>query len=431
MRKTSVFKAFGPLFCAFILVAILLFSPLNKTHRYTEKETDKFANLPQSIEVFTSDNIKHQALENKKYLPIMGSSELFKFDSFHPSVLAAKYQRDYAPFLIGFNGAHSLAHYFYMDGLKNELNHRKLIFIFSPQWFKTKKSKQGEISLHGGMVSSAFKRYVTTKDLYHYIKSADPSDITTKFMAKRLLKFSLIKGDFLLRKNLTLLAHGKKLDMSLKAINSLQYNFLEAEDALFQKLFLPVSFVNIKDLEKKLPNKYDQKKLDHLAYKLGKKQSKSNPYGINDFFFKYEVGKGFKKMKNAQIKTNFLHGMEYNDLQLLLNLFAKNHNDVLFVIPPVNGKWMKYTGLRQSMMKKFSKKIKYQLNSQGFNNVVDFVGCNNEPYFMYDTIHIGKRGWLALDQKITKFMKKANAPENYQINNQEFLSKGWLEVDNH
>jgi len=427
MRKVSIFKALGPLFCAFALVVFLLFSPFNKIRRYTEKETDKFANLPQSTEVFTSYNIKHQALENQKYLPILGSSELFRFDPFHPSVLADKYQRDYAPFLIGFNGTHSLAHYFYMDGLKNELNNRKLIFIFSPQWFKAKRNKQGEVSLHGGMNSSSFKRYITTKDLYHYIRFADSSDETVKFMAKRLLNFQPVKEDFILRKNLTLLARGKKLDMGLKAINNLQSNLLEAEDALFQRLFIPISFVNIKGLEKSLPSKYNNKKLDRLAYKLGKKQSKSNPYEINDFIFKYDVGKGFKKMKNVQAKTSFLHGVEYNDLQLLLNLFAKNHNDVLFVIPPVNGKWMKYTGLRQSMMRKFSKKIKHQLNSQGFNNIVDFVDCNDESYFMYDTIHIGKRGWVALDQEVIKFMKKPYLFEEIKINNQDFLSKEWLE----
>ena len=83
------------------------------------------------------------------------------------------------------------------------------------------------------------------------------------------------------------------------------------------------------------------------------------------------------------------------------------------------------------MMKKFAAKVKYQLNSQGFNHVVVFVNRNNEPYFMYDTIHIGKRGWVALDQEIIKFLKKPYAFEEIKINNQKFLSRKWLKIVNH
>jgi D-alanine transfer protein len=431
MRKISVLKALGPLLCAFILVAILLFSPFNRPCQYTEKETDKFANLASSVEVYTNDDIKHQALEYKKYLLVIGSSELNRFDPFHPSVLADKYKRDYRPFLIGFNGTHCLAHYFCMDTLDRELKDRKLVFIFSPQWFRTKKNKQGKVISLGGMNSSAFNRYVTSKDLYGFIKNADSSDAITKFIAKRLLNFSAVKRNLILQKSLSSLSQGDCPEMYLKVITNLQYHFLNAEDILFQKMFIPINFKNIKNFEKILPDKYDRKKLDRLAYALGKKQSKSNPYGINDTIFKYDVGVGVKRLKNFQAKTDFLHGVEYNDFQLILNQFAQNHNEVLFVIPPVNGKWMKHTGLRQSMMKKFASKVKYQLNSQGFNHVVDFVDRNNEPYFMYDTIHIGKRGWVALDQEIIKFMKRPYASEKIKINNQKFLSKEWLEMDDH
>ncbi|MDR1521570.1 MAG: D-alanyl-lipoteichoic acid biosynthesis protein DltD [Streptococcaceae bacterium] len=428
MRKISILKALGPLFCAFFLVFILLFTPFNQIHRYTEKETDKFAVSPQSVETYIGNSIKHQAFANKKYLPIMGSSELARFDPFHPSVLADKYQRSYTPFLIGFNGTHSLAHYFYMDNLNREMKGRKLIFIISPQWFKSKKNKHGKIVTNRGINSLSFDTYITLEDVYRYIKHANPCDKTTKFMTKRLLSFPSVKRNFILQKNLILLSRGKKTGKYLATINNLQYCFLKAEDSLFQKIFFSVGSSNIKRLERILPSTYSHKKLDRLACKLGAKQSKSNPYEINDKFFKHKIVAGLHKLKNFQAKTDFLHGVEYNDLQLLLNLFAQNHNDVLFVIPPINGRWMQYTGLRQSMMRKFSKKIKYQLNLQGFNNIVDFVDRNHEPYFMYDTIHLGKRGWVALDQEIIKFMNKTKGTDKIKIDNQQFLSKKWLKV---
>ncbi|MFK5276901.1 D-alanyl-lipoteichoic acid biosynthesis protein DltD, partial [Lactococcus lactis] len=44
-------------------------------------------------------------------------------------------------------------------------------------------------------------------------------------------------------------------------------------------------------------------------------------------------------MINLERHYKFLESPEYQDFQQLLNVFAKNNNDVLFVIQPVNGSW--------------------------------------------------------------------------------------------
>ncbi len=75
----------------------------------------------------------------------------------------------------------------------------------------------------------------------------------------------------------------------------------------------------------------------------------------------------------------------------------------MFIIPPVNEKWSDYTGLSQEMLQGFAKKIKFQLNSQGFNRIADFVNQAGTNYFMEDTIHLGWKGWLAADQQIRPF----------------------------
>ncbi len=56
---------------------------------------------------------------------------------------------------------------------------------------------------------------------------------------------------------------------------------------------------------------------------------------------------------------------------MVLNEFAKHQTDVLFVIPPVNERWMNYTGLNKDMYRATVAKIKYQLTSQGFNHIAD------------------------------------------------------------
>lgn len=43
---------------------------------------------------------------------------------------------------------------------------------------------------------------------------------------------------------------------------------------------------------------------------------------------------------------------------------------------------------------------------------------------MTDTIHLGWRGWLAVDQKVDPFLTKKTKPVHYQIND-DFYSKEW------
>lgn len=442
MRK-QILKAIGPLVAAFFLVLILLFSPLNKAHKYTSKELDSFAfSMPKGA--FVSETIKRQVFSSKKYLPLIGSSELSRFDPFHPSILAKKYNRDYTPFLIGSVGTQSLTHYFYLNELGKEIANRKIVFIISPQWFECKKNKQGKV-ISKGIAQEAFAKFVHMEGIYQWIKSAEPSNIQTQFLARRLLEFPSINKSSNMKELLTSLAQGEEPSEHLQFYNNFQYSFTKAEDSLFEKEAMPmsvltelfdyffqkqvpsVSTVNVKPLEKRLPENYDDKELDSLAYQMGKEASSGNSLWINDKFYNRNIRTKIKEYKNFQAKTSYLHGIEYTDFQLLLNLFAKNNNDVLFVIQPVNQRWAKYAGLRQSMLEEFASKIKHQLNSQGFNNLVDYVNCGAEPYFMNDAIHMGKRGWVALDQNITKFWKSKRRPCKYKINNKKFLSQKWLD----
>ena len=117
--------------------------------------------------------------------------------------------------------------------------------------------------------------------------------------------------------------------------------------------------------------------------------------GIENQFYKTQVKDYLEKYKGYQKNYNFLKSSEYNDLQLVLEQFAKSKTNVIFVIPPVNAKWMAYTGLSEEMYQRTVEKIKFQLESQGFTNIADFSKDGDKPYFMQDTIHMGWNGWLA------------------------------------
>lgn len=175
---------------------------------------------------------------------------------------------------------------------------------------------------------------------------------------------------------------------------------------------------------KKLPERYSVGKLDAVATKLGENATGNNPFDVSKKFWNKRLKGNYKKLKGKQADYDYTQSPEFADFQLVLQQFKDNNMDVMFIIPPVNRKWMEYTGLSQEMLDRFDKKIIYQLQSQGFNNICDMTNVREEPYFMQDTIHLGWRGWLAADTYISPFMASKFEAPHYKMNDM-FYSKGW------
>ncbi|MCI1340734.1 D-alanyl-lipoteichoic acid biosynthesis protein DltD, partial [Furfurilactobacillus sp.] len=108
----------GPVITAFIILLLLLLSPINFAHN--SAETERRAAVSLAPQVFKGRQIKKQALAGK-YVPFFGSSELSRMDPLHPSVLAQKYHRNYRPFLLGAAGTQSLTQYYSMQTIDTQM----------------------------------------------------------------------------------------------------------------------------------------------------------------------------------------------------------------------------------------------------------------------------------------------------------------------
>ena len=237
-----------------------------------------------------------------------------------------------------------------------------------------------------------------------------------------------VQNDTILKQAIQKVAAGQELSSSMKTYLDLKYNQLQHEDELFSTLALKDNTQRITRVAKVLPDKYDFEQLDAIAYKLGQENTTNNPFEISNKFFDKNLRKKYKKLKGKQSKYSYVRSPEFADFQLVLNQFAKNNTDVIFVIPPVNKHWSDYTGLSQEMLQDFNQKITYQLRQQGFNNIVDLSKDDGERYFMQDTIHLGWRGWLKMDQAVAPFLTKDQPKPKYQIDNY-FYSKSWQQLD--
>ncbi|GGC75780.1 D-alanyl-lipoteichoic acid biosynthesis protein DltD [Enterococcus wangshanyuanii] len=414
--KKKLWGIIGPILISAVLLAVFFFAPfkidVDSKHVLSDASTSMATN------VLKGDAIKNKAIGSKEYVPFFGSSELSRISPFHPSVLAEKYDRNYRPFLLGAPGTQSLTQAMMMQSMGKNLSHKKVVFILSPQWF-----------VEQGVTNDYFNAYYSELQTYQWVSDLKTVTEDDKYFAERLLDFPKVRDDKRLTSALNDIRTGKLPDSSDKKYIELMLNMFSREDELFSKIGMVSKKQAIEKAEKRLPNVYDEQALDDLAITIGQKATNNNPFEISNPFYTKRVKKKLNHLENSQKNWNYLSSPEYSDLQLALSQLSQDNAEVLFIIPPVNKRWTDFTGLSQEMLQGFSKKVKYQLESQGFTNIADFSKECDTQYFMADTIHLGWRGWLAADQRIRPFLedKKVTTP-NYQLN-PTFYSKEWQEQD--
>ena len=406
----------GPVICAFLMVVTLLFFyPTKQRHDY---QSEKRSAVTLTAGSFKGRTQKVRALTDKKhrFVPYFGSSEWLRFDSMHPAVLSEKYKRNYRPYFLGQRGAASLTQYFGMQQMLPQIENKTAVYVISPQWF-TKK----------GYSPAAFQQYFNSDQLTSFLHQQE-GDMAAQYAAKRLLQ---LYPTVAMKDNVKKVADNQKLSNFDKQYIRLISRLNNREDALFSSLFSEHN-ENYEKLVQpqvnRLPDKFSYSDLEKFATRDAQRNTTNNDLGIDNKFYKHRLRKRIKKLKGTQKRFSYTKSPEYNDLQLVLNQFAKSKTNPIFVIPPVNAKWTAYTGLSQEKYQQAVKKIRYQLESQGFKNIADFSNDGGKPYFMQDTIHMGWLGWLAFDKAVNPFISNPKPAPNYQINNR-FFSKEWANYD--
>lgn len=412
--KKKLWMIFGPVIIAIAALLILLWAPINFKTVTPEKVNQAATSL--DARVLKGEDIKNTA-EEENYIPIIGSSELSRMDPFHPSSMAQKYHWKNQPFLLGNPGTASLTQAMNVSGMY-KLKNQKAVFIISPQWF-TK----------AGARSDAFKYYFSPLQLTGFILNSNHGNKDfNQYIAKRIIQLGISKGP-IENDAIQKIAAGEQITSFERFYLERSRSSLQSQDMLFGSSFLNDHQARINKATKQLPDDYNYKSLNKLAIKLAKNHSRENDLQIGDSFYRRQLNHRIAQYKNSHRKADYLHSPEYNDFQALLYMFKQNHVQVMFVIQPVNKKWMEYTGMPQSSLDNFDKKIKYQLKSQGFNDVVDLTTVKNSNYIAEDTIHMGWRGWLMLDKKLKPYYEDKHADPKatqYKMNNY-FLTDSWAQ----
>ena len=407
---------FGPVLIAGLLVFLLIFFyPTEMRHNLG---AEKRSAVATTIDSFKERSQKVRALSdpNMRFVPFFGSSEWLRFDGAHPAVLAEKYNRSYRPYLLGQRGAASLNQYFGMQQILSEIENKQAVFVISPQWFTESDYEP-----------AVFQEYFNSDQLTSFLENQS-GDISSQHASKRLLKqFSNVSMKDIVQKiaNKESLSEFDHMRIEIGSlINQKQANFF-GQFSIRQWLKYKE---HVEKYLNTIPDQFSYQAIEDVVKADAEKNTSNNEFGMDNRFYDTQIRDYLKKLKGSQTSYNYLKSSEYNDLQLVLTQFSKSKVNPIFIIPPVNKKWMDYAGLREDMYQQTVQKIRYQLESQGFNNIADFSKDGREPFFMKDTIHLGWLGWLAFDKAVDPFLSNPTPASTYHLN-ERFFSKDWATYD--
>ena len=80
---------------------------------------------------------------------------------------------------------------------------------------------------------------------------------------------------------------------------------------------------------------------------------------------------------------------------------GRRKSGALFHVP-LHGTWSDYTGFTEDRRSQYYENVRAIAMEYGIE-MLDLTGYEYEPYFMCDTMHLGWKGWLAVDRAFIDF----------------------------
>jgi D-alanine transfer protein len=381
---------FMPLILAFLVLFILVIIPNKWIESLIPKNRVGQAATELNPFMFQGKYVQQKMLNNSRYLPIYGSSELTRLDRFHPSNYFQVTKAGFTPFLIGRGGSESLIHFLNFSEHIGQLKGKKIVFVLSPQWFNPK-----------GADESHFVPNYSSLQGYDFAFNNKINPIVKKKAIKRLLTYSSVKDDPILStlyKAEVSNDQWTKREASLLRPIALSYRSLLEKKDLYYTLW--GSKARSRDVNPAVKGK-SWSQLEKAANQYGAKRVTNNPFYVeNSQYNKFKSM--LPSLKNSKINASYGKSVEYGDFQLVLDVLKQAGADPLFISVPVNGRYYDYMGFPKQGRTSYYKRIKKQIESEGFK-IADFSNHEYDPYFMKDTIHIGWKGWVYTDRAIKDF----------------------------
>ena len=327
-----------------------------------------------------------------KTLVVLGSSELGRVSE-HPFHIKQLFNYDdFHIMAIGGGNFQNIIQASMLGSLGNDFPKQKFILSESFIWFD-----------QFGMNPKAFLSRVSNEHVYYTLINPKISKETKEKFMKRVLELS--KDN----KNVyeTFERYKRRLvDHKGTIIDDWLIKMDVEKFALNNKIsfYFTGNVTPIPSSGPVTPN-YDWKELQNKYLNDAKVRTEGNDFGIEKRYYASEIQNRLEKLKNSAAKYKYDISTEYDDYALVLQMAKEMGLEVEVVNFPINGKWYDYIGIGPEQRAIYSKKITEITESFGYK-IMDLTSKEYEPYYMYDTVHPGWKGWPEVAEEMYKFFQK-------------------------
>ena len=327
-----------------------------------------------------------------KTLVVLGSSELGKVSE-HPFHIKQLFNYDdFHIMAIGGGNFQNIIQASMLGSLGNDFPKQKFILSESFIWFD-----------QFGMNPKAFLSRVSNEHVYYTLINPKISKETKEKFMKRVLELSKDNKNV----HETFERYKRRLvDHKGTIVDDWLIKIDVEKIALNNKIsfYFTGNVTPIPSSGPVTPN-YDWKELQNKYLNDAKVRTEGNDFGIEKRYYASEIQNRLEKLKNSAAKYKYDISTEYDDYALVLQMAKEMGLEVEVVNFPINGKWYDYIGIGPEQRAIYSKKITEITESFGYK-IMDLTSKEYEPYYMYDTVHPGWKGWPEVAEEMLKFYQK-------------------------
>ena len=384
-------QAFGIAFVLALLTLALYLQVINQKLANYYHVSDNSIRYNFEFTKYKGRDILKDNIDDKT-LVVLGSSELGKVSE-HPFHIKQLFNYDdFHIMAIGGGNFQNIIQASMLGSLGNDFPKKKFILSESFIWFD-----------QFGMNPKAFLSRVSNEHVYYTLINPKISKETKEKFMKRVLELSKdnknVHETFERYKRRLVDHKGTIVDDWLIKIDVEKF-------ALNNKIsfYFTGNVTPIPSSGPVTPN-YDWKELQNKYLNDAKVRTEGNDFGIEKRYYASEIQNRLEKLKNSAAKYKYDISTEYDDYALVLQMAKEMGLEVEVVNFPINGKWYDYIGIGPEQRAIYAKKITEITESFGYK-IMDLTSKEYEPYYMYDTVHPGWKGWPEVAEEMLKFYQK-------------------------
>lgn len=352
-------------------------------------------------EKITGRCLLEQSAAKEDNLIIFGSSELRTTEiSTHPANFFAGKRAGFQVNLIGRGSCQSLTHAIQIAASGDALTGKKVALITSPQSY-----------VPDGIAPDLFMANFSPQQFLELLRDEGlSSELKQKIsarVAELLDAYEAMPGSSGTETAIRWKAHGAASpglavtirNGTLAPYYSLSRYLYDLKDKAMSKKLLD-------SLPDALPKAggpdIDWEEEEQAAIEAAKGMTGNNGFGMLDSYYTTYIGSRLERHQNRDAALDYSISKEYGDLRLLFEVCREKGIEPLFIHVPLHGAWSDYTGLTVQRRQQYYENVKTVAREYGVQ-ILDLTGYEYEPYFMCDVMHLGWKGWLAVDQALIRY----------------------------